>query len=56
MVETQFPKFRWGMTSEPNAGHTQDEWGIKKATKKVIVAYTVAWDKISEEYQYYKVP
>ncbi len=43
MVETQFPKFRWGTISELNAGHTQNEWG-SKSTKR-LVAYTVVWDK-----------
>ncbi|HXG14119.1 MAG TPA: hypothetical protein VNK25_03215 [Candidatus Nitrosotenuis sp.] len=44
MVETQFPKFRWGTISEQNSGHTKDEWGSKQAPQKVI-AYTVIWDK-----------
>ena len=45
MVETQFPKFKWGTISEPNSGHTQDEWGAKKPNPKKVIAYTVVWDK-----------
>jgi hypothetical protein len=44
MVETQFPKFRWGTISELNSGHTQSEWGAKSGPKKIIT-YTVVWDK-----------
>jgi len=45
MVETQFPKFRWGEVSEPNAGHTRNEWGEAKPRTKKIIAYTVVWDR-----------
>jgi hypothetical protein len=45
MVETQFPKFSWGTTSELNSGHTKDEWGTKKSNPKKVIAYTVVWDK-----------
>lgn len=45
MVETQFPKFRWGEISEMNAGHTRNEWGATKPSPKKIIAYTVVWDK-----------
>lgn len=44
MVETQFPKFRWGTISEANAGHTRNEWG-SKSEAKIITAYRVIWDK-----------
>ena len=46
MIETQFPKFKWGMVSEQNSGHTKDEWGTKeqKAKTRRIIAYTVSWD------------
>ncbi|MFY9301415.1 MAG: hypothetical protein WAO91_09530 [Candidatus Nitrosotenuis sp.] len=45
MVETQFPKFRWGEISELNAGHTQNEWGKAKPSPKKVIAYTVVWDR-----------
>jgi hypothetical protein len=45
MIETQFPKFKWGMVSEQNSGHTKDEWGTKEKPKtRKIIAYTVSWD------------
>lgn len=46
MVETRFPKFKWGMVSEQNSGHTKDEWGTKEQKPKTgkIIAYTVSWD------------
>ena len=46
MIETQFPKFKWGTVSEQNSGHTTDEWGTQKQKPKIrkIIAYTVAWD------------
>jgi hypothetical protein len=45
VVETQFPKFRWGEVSEMNAGHTKNEWGATKPDPKKIIAYTVVWDR-----------
>jgi hypothetical protein len=46
MVDTQFPKFKWGTICEQNSGHTKDEWGIKEQKPKTrkIIAYTVAWN------------
>lgn len=46
MVDTGFPKFKWGIFSEQNFGHTKDEWGTKEPMPKTrkIIAYTVAWD------------
>ncbi|HSA98660.1 MAG TPA: hypothetical protein VLF17_06240 [Candidatus Nitrosotenuis sp.] len=46
MIETQFPKFEWGTISEPNSGHTRNEWGTKEQKPKIrkIIAYTVAWN------------
>ena len=44
MVETKFPKFRWEVISEANAGHTKNEWGSKSEVKP-ITAYRVVWDK-----------
>jgi hypothetical protein len=46
MVETQFPKFKWGTISEQNSGHTQNEWGVKKGRQKTIIAYSLVWEKI----------
>ncbi|MGQ0606054.1 MAG: hypothetical protein ACT4OD_03745 [Candidatus Nitrosotenuis sp.] len=43
MIETQFPKFRWGIISEQNSGHTKNEWG--KSETKIIIAYRVNWDR-----------
>ena len=46
MVDTQFPKFKWGTICEQNSGHTKDEWGTKEQKPKTrkIIAYTVAWN------------
>ncbi len=26
-IQTKFPKFKWGVLSEQNSGHTPSEWG-----------------------------
>ncbi|MEM2161138.1 MAG: hypothetical protein QXN55_09320 [Candidatus Nitrosotenuis sp.] len=41
MIETQFPKFKWGTISEGNAGHTKSEWG--KSEPRIIIAYRINW-------------
>ncbi len=45
MKQPKIPKFKWGETFSPNAGHDQNEWGIKnepgEKSAVFFVSYTI---------------
>lgn len=45
MIDTKHPKFNWSVVCENNSGHTENEWGTRKAKTIEIHAYTVWWDR-----------
>ena len=45
MKQPKLPKFKWGETLSPNAGHNKNEWGMKSDKEEkndvFFVSYTI---------------
>lgn len=50
METAKLPKFEWGKTDNPNAGHTKEEWGNQEKKEiNIIEAYDVSWNENKED-------
>ena len=42
-MKQKLPKFKWGETFYPNAGHDKNEWGIKNESEEKDVVFFVSY-------------
>lgn len=43
MKQPKIPKFKWGETFAPNAGHDKNEWGIRDGSEEKEIVFFVAY-------------